>query len=175
MKTSAFLLIPLFLMSCKKDATINTVTENKDSVTLKNQMSTKDSALNQDSLIAHSPVVEKVLDEGVNRDVEKNEIIRTATAGMLPFTIGDQFTKDNQKFILKLKNVSKPQLKITVETKKPMNIRINQIKYPDGSFDGPFGQTLNLKTPQKGEYWIILGKDLMADGTGKGDFSLKVE
>lgn len=175
MKKFLILTIPIFLFSCKKDKIVNDP-HVIDSMMVKAPVDHKiDSSSLQDSLIAHSPVVEKVLDEGVNRDVDKNEIVRTAGGSMLPFTIGDQFTKDNQKFILKLKNVSKSQLKITVETRNPMNIRINQIKKPDGTFDGPFGRTLTLDTPQKGEYWIILGKSLMADGTGKGHFSLKVE
>jgi hypothetical protein len=175
MRISALLLFSLLLMSCKKDATTNTVSENKDSVAFKNQMSTKDSMLNQDSLIANSSAVEKVLDKGINRDVDKNEIVRTADASMLPFEIGDEFTDETQKFKLKLANVSQSKLKISIETRNSMNIRINQIKKPDGSFDGPFGQALILNTPQKGEYWIIIGKDLMADGGEKGHFSVKVE
>lgn len=168
------LLIPLLLIGCKKDSTTLNM-QSQDSTKVEIKPISQNQKINQDSLIANSPVVEKVLDEGVNRDVDKNEIIRTADGSMLPFTIGDQFTKDNQKFILKLKNISNSKLKITIETRDPMNIRINQIKKPDGTFDGPFGQTLNLATPQKGEYWIILGKNLMAEGTGKGHFSLKVE
>lgn len=170
-----FLLVPLLTIGCKKDSTTTLSTVSQDSAQVTSQPISKEAPPNQDSLVANSPVVEKVLDEGVNRDVDKNEIVRTATASMLPFTIGDQFTNENQKLILKIKNVSKSKLKISIETRNPMNIRINQIKYPDGSFDGPYGPTLNLDTPQKGEYWIILGKSLMADGTGEGHFSLKVE
>ncbi|WP_417427870.1 hypothetical protein [Halpernia sp.] len=173
MKKLIFLL-PFLLIACKKDTTVISTTTNPDSVLVSNQK-TSDEKINQDSLIANSPAVEKVLDEGVNRSTDKNEIIRTAVGSMLPFKIGDQFTEDNQKLILKIKNVSKPHLKISIETKNPMNIRVNQIKYPDGSFDGPFGQTLKLDTPQKGEYWIIIGKSLMADGNSKGHFSLEVE
>ncbi|SFI26162.1 hypothetical protein [Halpernia frigidisoli] len=172
------LLIPFLLVACKKEVTDQVKANNSDTILAVDQTSTplpKDSMTNQDSLIANSKVVEKVLDEGVNRDVDKNEIVRTADGSMLPFTIGDQFTTDSQKFILKLKNVSKSKLKITVDSEKPMNIRINQIKKPDGSLDGPYGKSLDLQTPQKGDYWIMLGKSLMADGTGKGHFSIKVE
>lgn len=135
----------------------------------------KDSVAIKDSLISNSPKVAKVLDEGVNRSVENNEIVRTAVQSMLPFKIGDEFTKDDQKLILKIKNISQPKLKISVSSEKPMNIRINQIKKPDGTFDGPFGQTLQLATPQQGEYWIIIGKSNMASGNTKGHFTLKVE
>lgn len=167
-------LFPFLLIACKKDASVNLTTPNSDSSAISLEKST-DLKVNQDSLIANSPAVEKVLDEGVNRSTGKNEIIRTADGSMLPFKIGDQFKKDNQKLILKIKNISRPHLKISIQTKNPMNIRINQIKSPDGSFDGPFGQTLKLDTPQKGEYWIIIGKSLMADGNSKGHFSVEVE
>ncbi|MBC7556120.1 MAG: hypothetical protein H7195_04080 [Chryseobacterium sp.] len=172
------LLIPLLLIACKKDKAYSTDANLSDTIKAIDKTSAplpKDSLVSQDSLVANSAIVERVLNEGVNRDVDKNEITRTADGSMLPFTIGDQFTKDNQKFILKIKNVSKTKLKISVESRDPMNIRITQVKKPDGTFNGPFGQTLNLDTPQKGEYWIILSKNLMADGTGLGHFSLKVE
>ena len=77
--------------------------------------------------------------------------------------------------LLKIKNIDKADLKISVESKKEMNIRINQIKKPDGSFDGPFGKTLDFKADQEGEYWIILGKSQMAGSSQKGHFVLKVE
>lgn len=169
------LFIPFLVIACKKDNTATLSNKKADSTILAPKTVPEKTPVNKDSLIANSTEVKKVLDEGVNREVNKNEIVRTADASMLPFTIGDQFTNDTQKFILKIKNVSKAKLKISVESRNPMNIRIEQIKRPDGSFDGPWGRTLNLETPQKGEYWIMLGKNLMADGTGKGHFSLKVE
>ena len=169
------LLIPILLIACKKDNTSTLNNDNADSTLVVNKKTSDKMPVNQDSLVANSAAVEKVLDEGVNRNVEKNEIVRTADASMFPFTIGDQFTEDNQKFVLKIKNISKSKMKISVESRSPMNIRIMQVKKPDGSFDGPWGRTLNLDTPQKGEYWIMLGKNLMADGTGTGHFSIKVE
>lgn len=172
------LLIPFLLMACKKEAPENINPENRDSILAVDQTSAplpKDSLAIQDSLIANSAVVEKVLDEGVNRSLDKDEIVRTADGSMLPFSIGDQFTSDNQKFVLKITNVKKPKLKISLDTKTPMNIRINQIKKPDGTFDGPFGRTLNLVTKQAGEYWIIIGKNQMADGSRVGHFTIKVD
>lgn len=165
-------------MACKKEAPANINPENRDSILAVDQTSTplpKDSLATQDSLIANSGVVERVLEEGINRSEEKNEIVRTADGSMIPFSIGDQFTDDNQKFILKINNVKKPQLKIAVESREPMNIRINQIKKPDGSFDGPFGKTLTMNTKQQGEYWIILAKSNMAGGNAKGHFTINIK
>jgi hypothetical protein len=170
------LIICLAFVSCKKDLPVETSGLSADSLSQNTSIVDGVAAnANQDSMIANSPAVEKVLKEGINRNVGKNEIIRTADGSMLPFTIGDQFTENDQTFILKLKNATNPKLKITIESKKTMNIRVKQIKYPDGTFDGPFEKSLVLKTPKKGEYWIILGKNQMDDGESKGHFSLKVE
>lgn len=172
------LLVPFLILSCKKDSVQTDQTFTLDSTKpapAELHKSRADSLRIKDSLIANSPTVEKVLDEGVNRKLTANEIVRTADGIMLPFTIGDEITDEDQKFVLLLKNVTKPELKITVEGKKKMNLRINQIQNPDGSMDGPFGQSYTYKTPQKGEYKIILGKNLMAEGSGKGHFTLKVE
>ena len=174
MKKLLFVL-PFFILSCQKDNQIENQA-NLDSMMIPAPVENKiDSTLIKDSMIENSAAVEKVLDEGVNRKLDDNEIIRTADGSMLPFTIGDEFKNEDQKFILKIKNIDKDDLKISVESKKEMNIRINQIKKPDDSFDGPFGKTLDYKADQKGEYWIILGKSQMAGSSQKGHFVLKVE
>ena len=174
MKKLLFIL-PFLIFSCKKDAQIENQA-NLDSMMVKAPVENEvDSAAIKDSMIANSTAVEKVLDEGVNRELDENEIIRTADGSMLPFTIGDEFKNEDQKFILKLKNVDQNQVKISLDSKKQMNIRVNQIRMPDGSFDGPFGKTVAFKSVQKGEYWIILGKSQMEGSSQKGHFVLKVE
>ena len=55
------------------------------------------------------------------------------------------------------------------------NIRFNQIKFPDGSFDGPFRKKLTHTVKENGEVWLIIGKNNMAEGTANGDFSVTVE
>ena len=47
---------------------------------------------------------------GAMRTVEGNKIIRTVDASQLPFTIGEEFTDENQQFILVIKNFNKPTL-----------------------------------------------------------------
>ena len=39
---------------------------------------------------------------GALRTVEGNKIIRTVDASQLPFTIGEEFTNENQQFILRI-------------------------------------------------------------------------
>lgn len=56
---------------------------------------------------------------------------------------------------------------------KNANIRISQIGFPDSTFDGPFGRTLDYKIKDTGNYKIIVGEDMMAGDRWNGDFTLK--
>lgn len=53
-------------------------------------------------------------------------------------------------------------------------IRINQIILPDKTADGPFGRTLEYKIRQHGMYTLILGNNLMAEGSTKTAFTLRI-
>ncbi len=113
---------------------------------------------------------------GALRTVEGNKIIRTVDASQLPFTIGEEFTNENQQFILVIKNVKKASISAKISTnEKGRNIRINQIIMPNNSTEGPFSNTLNYKTSIKGTYKIVIGKNLMAEGQLSGNFSVSVE
>ena len=57
---------------------------------------------------------------------------------------------------------------------KKANIRISQIGFPDGSFDGPFGRNLQHKIKTQGSYKIIVGQNMMAGDPWVGDFILKI-
>lgn len=54
------------------------------------------------------------------------------------------------------------------------NIRINQIKVPDGSYGGPFGKTLDYPLRDTGRYLLIIGESNMAEGAWEGPFTLTV-
>ena len=56
---------------------------------------------------------------------------------------------------------------------KNANIRISQIGFPDSTFDGPFGRTLDYKIKDTGIYKIIIGEDMMAGDRWSGKFILK--
>ena len=102
---------------------------------------------------------------GAMRKVEGNKIIRTVDASQLPFTIGEEFTDENQQFILVIKNFNRPTL----------SAKINQIILPDGSADGPFSREMKYTKKQSGTYKIVFGKNLMAEGKLKGNISVTVE
>lgn len=176
----SLLLIPLIIISCKKDPKISEtvdrdstiVTEMPDSVT-----KTDSEALRKrDSIINNAPATKEVLRKGVMRNEKDGQIIRTADASQLPFTLGEQFTEDNQELVLKLINYNQPEIKAKISTKeKDFNIRFNQIKLPNGDYDGPFGREITYETSGKGEVWLIIGKSNMASGNTKGNFTVSVE
>lgn len=176
----SLLLIPLIIISCKKEPNV-TETPNKDSAVVTEMpdtaVNTDSAALRkQDSIINNAPVTKQVLRKGVMRTEKDGQIIRTADASQLPFTLGEEFTKDGQELILKLTHYDKPNIKASISTnEKDFNIRFNQIKLPNGDYDGPFGREITYETKGTGEVWLIIGKSNMASGNTKGNFNVSVE
>lgn len=172
-------LIPVILFSCKKEAAVTETVQNSDSAAVSEMTPAKpvDSAAIRDSIITHSEEGKKVLNHGVMRENSGEEIVREADASALPFSIGDEFKNDDQSLVIKIKNFTNPSISASVIPKnKEMNIRVNQIRLPNGDFDGPFGRDLTgYKVPQKGEVWLIIGKSNMASGNPKGSFTVNIE
>lgn len=106
---------------------------------------------------------------------ESNQNIITVDASEMPIRLNLEIKNPDDQLILKLENLNQTKIKGYLKTEKPMNLRFNQIRMPDNSFDGPFGQTIEYETKQKGEYWLILAKSNMADGTPVGKFFVKIE
>ncbi|MDQ1858769.1 MULTISPECIES: hypothetical protein [unclassified Chryseobacterium] len=176
----SLLLIPLIIVACKKEPAVTNVpekdstvvTEMPDSVVKKDSVALR----KKDSIINNAPATKEVLRKGVMRDEKDGQIIRTADANQLPFTIGEEFTKDDQDLILKLTRYDRPNIKAKISTKeKDFNIRFNQIRLPNGNYDGPFGREITYDTPGNGEVWLIIGKSNMASGNTKGSFTVTVE
>jgi hypothetical protein len=173
-------LIPLIIISCKKDPNVEPA-ENKDSIVISEQSdptAKMDSAAvrMKDSIINNAPKTKEVLKTGVMRSVKDGQIIRTVDAEQFPLTLGEEFTKDDQEFILKITDFEKSKIKAKINTKqKDFNIRFNQIKLPNGDYDGPFGRELSYDVKDKGEVWLIIGKSNMASGNTKGSFTVSLE
>ncbi|TZF92584.1 hypothetical protein FW781_21355 [Chryseobacterium panacisoli] len=176
----SLLLIPLIIISCKKEPAV-TNAQDKDSAAvteMPDSVVKADSAAlrKRDSIINNAPATKEVLRKGVMRSEKEGQIIRTADATQLPFTLGEEFKKDDQELILKLTHYDRPNIKAKISTKeKEFNIRFNQIKLPNGDYDGPFGREITYDTPGKGEVWLIIGKSNMASGNTKGSFTISVE
>ena len=147
-------LIPLFLVACKKEPEIKE--QKVDTVT----------------------TIEKPVDSLstiLKTEKESNQNIVTVDASKMPIRLNLEIKNPDDQLILKLENLNQPKIKGYLKTEKPMNLRFNQIRMPDNSFDGPFGPTIEYDTKQKGEYWLILAKSNMAEGTPVGKFFVKIE
>ncbi|WP_346984075.1 hypothetical protein [Chryseobacterium sp. POE27] len=175
------LLIPLIIISCKKESKIQE-TQNTDSLSTATEQTapaekTDSSAIKmKDSVINNAPKTKEVLRTGVMREVKDGQIVRTVDGEHLPITLGEEFTKDNQELVLKITDYNNPEIKAKISIKeKDFNIRFNQIKLPNGDYDGPFGRDLTYEIKDKGEIWLIIGKSNMASGNTKGNFTVSIE
>ncbi len=147
-------LIPIFLIACKKEPEIKE--QKVDTVT----------------------TIEKPVDSLstiLKTEKESNQNIVTVDASKMPIRLNLEIKNPEDQLILKLENVNQAKIKGYIKTEKPMNLRFNQIRMPNNTFDGPFGQTVEYETKQKGEYWLILAKSNMAEGTPVGKFFVKIE
>lgn len=174
------LLIPLVIISCKKESKTSDTqhTDSLASVEQPVQKENDDSAAlrMKDSIINNAPKTKEVLRTGVMREVKDGQIVRTVDGEHLPITLGEEFTKDNQELVLKITDFANPEIKAKISTKeKDFNIRFNQIKLPNGDYDGPFGRDLTYTLKDKGEVWLIIGKSNMASGNTKGSFTVSIE
>ncbi|WP_228372259.1 hypothetical protein [Chryseobacterium gregarium] len=181
MMKKSLLLIPLVMVSCKKDPVVSETSSGMDSSMVTEQpvsSEKKDSAAlrMRDSVINNAPKTKEVLKTGVMREVKEGKITRTIDAEQLPVTLGEEFTKDGQEFVLKVTGFNKPGIKAEISTKeKDFNIRFNQIRLPNGDYDGPFGREITYEVKEKGEVWLMIGKSNMASGNTKGSFTVSIE
>lgn len=174
MKNSVLLVSLLLIVSCKK--AVPSQENKKDSVIVSEQSSNTlslDSAnenMNNDTLKS----VNTKLDESLSK--QNSEIVKLVDGEKLPSTLECEFTDKIQKAVVRIANYKKDQLKANiVPENNNMNIRFNQIKTPDGKYDGPFGREISYKISGKGEVWLIIGKNLMAEGDNMGRFSVRIE
>lgn len=62
-----------------------------------------------------------------------------------------------------------------VPSEKDQNIRFSQIYLPDGTTDGPFGQTLTYPLKQAGLVRLRISPSQMASGPSAGTFTIKLQ
>ncbi|WP_312825993.1 hypothetical protein [Epilithonimonas sp.] len=147
-------LIPLFLVACKKEAEV------------------------KDTKLDTVTTIEKPIDSLstiLKTEKESNQNIVTVDASKMPIRLNLEIKNPEDQLIIRLENLNQSKIKGYLKTEKPMNLRFNQIRMPDNTFDGPFTQTIEYETKQKGEYWLILAKSNMAEGTPVGKFFVKIE
>ncbi len=167
-------ILPLLMMSCQKNDAVTEIVVNDDSIIVSDGK-----PLEMDSSANGLVVLDQQKSKTVSktfRVIAGDSIIKTISADMIPLTISDEFTTDQQTFVLKIKNFEGKNIvgKITPSNSN-MNIRFNQIKLANGDFDGPFGLELSAVVSKPGEVWLIIGKSLMASGEAKGKFTVNVK
>lgn len=170
------LIFPILLTSCKKEM-VTTITAPQDSVLATDQATVNqpiDSQTIMDTLKVSAG--EDELREGITREVDGDKMIRNTDASQIPFAITEEFTNDNQQFIIKIKNFKGQKISGNIVPENPqMNIRFNQIKLPNGDYDGPFGRDISYVVKENGDVWLLVGKSNMASGDAKGKFTVDVK
>lgn len=164
-----WLLLPVLLMNCSK----NTSSESKDNTSDTVQTVPSDTVHQQD--ITYNTVPPQDSAE-INRTEDSNTISRTFSAKRLPLTIDETFSYHGQELLLKIQEFKSGKIAGTIEpTDKEMNIRFNQIRYPDEAWDGPFGREINLPVTGEGELWLRIGRSNMASGKDTGSFRVHLK
>lgn len=174
MKNSVLLIGLLLIVSCKKGNSSQGM--KTDSVVVSEQyenalpVDSANSKMSNDTLQS----VNTKSDENLNK--QNGETVKLVDGEKLPSTLEFEFTDKIQKAVVRIANYKKDQLKANIiPESNNMNIRFNQIKTPDGKYDGPFGREISYKISSKGEVWLMIGKNLMADGDNMGRFSVRIE
>ena len=171
------LLIPVLIFSCTKEISTSEIVAENDSViatdaTFVDEIS--DSGANGKVILNDESDLAEI--DSKFRVIEGRKIIKTINGAMFPLKVSDEFTSEDQQFVLKIKNFKGKKITGKIIPENPeMNIRFNQIKLPNGEFDGPFGVDLNFEIDRNGEIWLIVGKNLMASGASTGKFSIELK
>ena len=154
----SFLLFVLMMAACSKNPNKITIQKKDSSVVSTKKTDTIKQNHSQD------------------RQINGNTITREIDAKTFPVSFEDEFTNEEQKLVIHLKNVGKMKItgKITSESGN-QNIRFNNVELNNQSIDGPFGQDIEYNLNQKGDYSLVIGKSLMADGSQKGKFSVQLK
>ena len=170
-------LIPVILFSCNKKEAVSQNTASADSVMVSDQIviqNKMDSAANGIVSIDENNAAKESFE--TSRVVESNKIVKTINGEMLPMEIADEFTENDQQMIIKIKNFTGKNIDGKIDPTNPkMNIRFNQIKLPNGDYDGPFGRDIHYDIKEKGEIWLIIAKSNMASGDVTGKFTVSLQ
>ncbi|MCJ8498795.1 hypothetical protein MVI27_11100 [Chryseobacterium salipaludis] len=164
-----WLLLPIFLMNCSKNTSSERTDIGSDTVqtvpgdTVDQQDVTHKALPSQDTAASH-------------RTEDSTSISRTFSADRLPLTIDETFSYHGQELLLKIQDFKRGKITGTIEpADKEMNIRFNQLRYPDETWDGPFGRDINLPVTGKGELWLRIGRSNMASGKDTGSFHVHLK
>jgi len=164
-----WLLLPIFLMSCSKNTSSERTDIRSDTV----QTVPSDTVHQQDITYNTVPPQDSAT---INRTEDSTSISRTFSADRLPLIIDETFSYHGQELLLKIQDFKRGKITGTIEpADKEMNIRFNQLRYPDEAWDGPFGREINLPVTGEGELWLRIGRSNMASGKDTGSFRVHLK
>ncbi len=164
-----WLLLPIFLMSCSKNTSSERTDIRSDTV----QTVPSDTVHQQDITYNTVPPQDSAT---INRTEDSTSISRTFSADRLPLIIDETFSYHGQELLLKIQDFKRGKITGTIEpADKEMNIRFNQLRYPDETWDGPFGREINLPVTGEGELWLRIGRSNMASGKDTGSFRVHLK
>jgi len=172
-----FLLIPVLLLSCNKKEAVTETSMNQDSTIVVEQPVLENSQDSAERGLVTLPEAQTPKEMAkAFRVTEGNKIIRTINADMIPLKVTDEFTTNDQQYILKIKNFSGDKISGQITPENPdLNIRFNQIRTADGQFDGPFSREMTYDVKENGEIWLLISKSNMASGESKGKFTVNIQ
>jgi hypothetical protein len=91
------------------------------------------------------------------------------------YTAIGQIDSLHPRIYIKFANKTPANLKAVISTMEgDGNIRFNQIIFPDKTADGPFNKEVEQQLNIIGEYTLIVGHSLMADGRYEGKFKVNL-
>lgn len=169
-------IIPLILINCtKKETDSKMITADSTEVFQNDYVENPKDSSSKGVVFPTDAEFDKKEMAQTFRAIEGDKIIKTINGDMLPINFEDELTADHVQMIIKIKNFKGDKISGTLTSLKPgMNIRFNQIRMADGEYDGPFGGEINYDIKDKGEIWLIIGKNLMASTETTGKFKVSL-
>lgn len=110
------------------------------------------------------------------RRTEGDTIFRNVQASQLPLSISERLESEQERFILEIENFKGAEINAELFTDTDhQNLRFNQVLLNGEPVGGPYGRKLRERISHKGKVEIIVGKNLMAEGTSIGSFRIEVK
>ena len=131
----------------------------------------------------NSPEIEKMDHHEISNDykaLENNKIGDTIIIDFNnnnnSFFSNGSLNSDHPRIYLKFKNKTIGKLTaILLPDTTNVNIRFNQIIFPNQSSDGPFGKKIDIDINQNGIYTIVVGYSKMSNESSYGHFTVQFQ
>ncbi|HUH74978.1 MAG TPA: hypothetical protein VLZ75_11315 [Chitinophagales bacterium] len=154
MKYTVLILSSFLIFSCQQKENHNTSTQNSESI-LSSENNEENTEVNQQ--IGDTIFMNFKNEKGI-------------------FEAEGSLDSIHPRVYVKFKNEDTSELKSSIITPtEKVNIRFNQIIFPDNTSDGPFGMDIEIKLTQKGNHILVIGHSLMADHPYQGKFKVHLE